>query len=124
MQCPYCESQAVVKNGKYNLKDGRAVQHHLCKDCGKRFSAKTGTPMSRLRTPAEVVAMALKMRSEGLGVRASGRVLGKSHSAILRWEGRVASQEDSWSPPAPTNSEVRLENDELYTRVGENVPPQ
>ena len=79
--------------------------------------------MARLRTPAETVAMALKMRSEGLGVRASGRVLGKSHSAILRWEGRVAAQENSWSPSAPSNSEVSLENDELYTRVGENLPP-
>jgi hypothetical protein len=38
--------------------------------------------MSRLRTPANVVSFALKMRTEGMGIRASGRVLEKSHTSI------------------------------------------
>lgn len=80
--------------------------------------------MARLRTPTSIVSIALKMRGEGMGVRASGRVLTKSHSTILRWQQRLAQQVDSWSPPAPKGSEVTLENDELYTRVGENLPPQ
>lgn len=80
--------------------------------------------MARLRTPTSIVSIALKMRGEGMGVRASGRVLTKSHSTILRWQQRLAQQADSWSPPAPKGSEVTLENDELYTRVGENLPPQ
>ena len=80
--------------------------------------------MARLRTPTSIVSIALKMRGEGMGVRASGRVLTKSHSTILRWQQRLAQQSDAWSPPAPEGSEVTLENDELYTRVGENLPPQ
>jgi hypothetical protein len=60
-----------------------------------------------------------RSRSEAKGVRASGRVLNKSHSTILRWQQRLAEQADAWSPPAPEGSEVTLENDELYTRVGE-----
>ena len=40
--------------------------------------------MSRLRTPA--VSLALKMRSEEMGIRASGRVLKKSHASIMGWE--------------------------------------
>jgi hypothetical protein len=79
--------------------------------------------MARLRTAPEVVALGLKMRSEGMGVRASGRVLEKSHSTIIRWEERVRAQEKSWSPPAPVQSDVTIESDELYTRVGENLPP-
>jgi hypothetical protein len=80
--------------------------------------------MARLRTPTATVSIALKMRSEGMGVRASGRVLDKSHSTILRWQQRVAQQEADWAPGAPTTEDVTLENDELYTRVGENLPPQ
>ena len=124
MKCPQCQSQKVVKNGKYRLKDKREIQHYLCKECRKRFSDKTGTPMAGLRTSPEVVAIALKMRSEGMGIRASGRVLEKSHSTIIRWEERVRLQEPSWSPPAPANRDITIESDELYTRVGENLPPQ
>jgi hypothetical protein len=29
-----------------------------------------------------------------------------------------------WSPPAPEGGEVTIEGDELYTRVGENLPPR
>jgi transposase-like protein len=123
MQCPYCQSQSVVKNGNYSLRDGSEIQHYLCKACGKRFSDKTGTPMSGLGTPSAIVSIGLKMRGEGMGVRASSRVLDKSHSTILRWEGRMAAQASQWSPPAPENGEVTLESDELYTRVGENLPP-
>lgn len=114
----------MVKNGTYGLQDGNRVQHYRCKECGKRFSDKTGTPISRLRTPATTVSIALKMRGEGMGVRASSRVLDVSHSTILRWENRVAQQEQQWSPPAPEESDVTLEHDELYTRVEKNHPPQ
>ncbi len=79
-------------------------------------SEKTSTPMARLRTSPEIVAMALRMRGEGMGVRASSRVLDKSHSTLLRWEERMARQASQWSPPAPAGKEVTLERDQLYTR--------
>ena len=123
MQCFHCQSPKVIKNGQYRLQDGNAIQHYLCKACNKRFSNKTGTAMARLRTPTSVVSTALKMRKEGMGVRASSRVLDKSHSTILRWESRMAAQAAEWSPPAPQGGDVTLEHDELYTRVGENLPP-
>ena len=123
MQCPHCNSQSVVKNGKYSLQDGTMIQHYLCRACSKRCSDKTGTPMAGLRTPASIVSIALKMRGDGMGVRASSRVLDKSHSTILRWEARMAAQAAQWSPSAPVESDVTLENDELYTRVGENLSP-
>jgi transposase-like protein len=123
MQCPFCHIQAVVKNGKYSLRDGSQIQHHLCKACAQRFRQKTGTPMAGLRTSTELVAIALRMRGEGMGVRASSRVLDKSHSTILRWEERMAKQASQWSPAAPRGGDVTLESDELYTRVGENLPP-
>jgi transposase-like protein len=123
MQCFHCQSAKVIKNGKYRLQDGSAIQHYLCKACNKRFSDKTGTPMARLRTPTSLVSIALKMRGEGMGVRASSRVVDKSHSTILGWETRMAAQAVEWSPPAPQGGDVTLEHDELYTHASENLPP-
>lgn len=56
--------------------------------------------MARLRTPTMVVCAALNVRTEGLGVRATGRSFGKSHSTIIRWEQRLAAQASQWSVPA------------------------
>ena len=79
--------------------------------------------MSRLRTPASVISLALKMRSEGMQMRASGRVLEKSHISIMKWEQKMADQAPQWNPSAPAGSDVTIEGDEVYTRVGENLPP-
>lgn len=70
-----------------------------------------------------VVSLALNVRTEGMGVRATGRSFGKSHSTISRWERRLAKQASHWSPPAPEGADVTLEGDEVYTRVSENLPP-
>jgi len=105
------------------MKDQSIQQRYLCQGCGKCFNERTNTPMARLRTPATVVAAAINVRTEGLGVRATGRSFGKSHSTIIRWEQRLAEQVEQWSPPAPDGCDITLEGDEVYTRVGENLPP-
>lgn len=79
--------------------------------------------MARLRTSSTIVALAMNVRTEGMGVRATGRSVGKSHSSILRWEQRLANQASQWSPPAPEQADITVEGDEVYTRVGENLPP-
>ncbi len=124
MDCPYCQSQQVTKRGFDKLQDGSSIQRYRCKDCGKRFNERTGTPMARLRTSSAVVSYAVNARTEGMGARAAGRTFGKSHSTILRWEHRLAAQATNWSPPAPEGADVTVEGDEVYTRVGENLPPQ
>jgi transposase-like protein len=70
MECPHCQSQKIVKNGKDYHQDGKAIQNYLCKSCGKRLNERKGTSMSRLKTPANIVFFALKMRTEGMGIRA------------------------------------------------------
>jgi transposase-like protein len=123
MTCIYCESERVVKNGTKKLKTGQVIQNYLCRDCGRQFNERSGTPMARLRTELKTVEMALKVRGEGLGIRATGRVLDKAPSSITKWEERLSSQLRAWSPPAPKGGEVTIEGDEVYTRVGENLPP-
>jgi transposase-like protein len=123
MKCPKCESEQIVKNGKVNLKDKSSIQKYRCRACTQRFNQRTGTPMARLRTPVMLVEMAIKARTEGMGVRATGRVLDKSHSTISRWEQRLAAKVEKWSPAAPSGAEITIEGDEVYTRVGENLSP-
>ena len=124
MNCVYCQSEQVVKNGIKTLKSNQVLQRYLCKTCGRRFNERSGTPMARLRTPVSTIEMALNARHEGLGVRAAGRVVGKSPSTITDWEERVSTHLPGWSPSAPEGGEVTIEGDELYTRVAENLPPR
>lgn len=124
MNCLHCQSERVVKNGTKTLKTGQRIQNYLCNECGRRFNERSGTPMSRLRTPVEVVEMALKVRGEGLGLRATARVLGKSPNSITGWEEHLSAQLSEWSPPAPDESDITVEGDEVYTRVGKNLSPR
>jgi len=50
----------------------------------------------------------LNVRTEGLGIRATGRAFGKSHSTVIRWEQRLAQQAAQWSPEAPIGADVTL----------------
>ena len=43
---------------------------------------------------------------------------------LFAFERRVAKQVVQWSPVAPDGADITLEGDEVYTRVGENLPPQ
>lgn len=123
MQCVHCSSKRVVKNGTKTLKSHEVLQRYLCRDCKRRFNERSGTPMAGLRTPVATVEMAFKARHEGLGVRATARVVGKSASCITAWEKRLSQQLTHWSPNTPDGGTVTMEGDELYTRVGENLPP-
>ena len=123
MRCPHCQSEKTVKNGTAKLKDNSRRQNYRCRNCNKRFNERTNTPMARLRTPVETVSAAINVRGEGLGVRATGRSFGKSHATIIRWERRLQTQGGEWSPPAPEKSDITVEGDEVYTRVGKNHSP-
>jgi hypothetical protein len=78
--------------------------------------------MHRLRKSVEQVERTLKMRSEGLGLRASGRVETLSPTTVGLWERRLAAKLQDWSPPAPAGSDITIEGDEVYTRVEKNHP--
>ena len=41
----------------------------------------------------------------------------------MRWEQKLANQAEQWSPDAPAGGDVTIEGDEIYTHVGENLPP-
>jgi transposase-like protein len=78
-QCPYfgitdARIHALVGDGKH----GRAeqIQTFRCQACRTRFSARRGTPLYRLKTPSQQVAVVLTALAEGLDPSAAERVFG------------------------------------------------
>lgn len=74
-----------------------------------------------LRTPAQTVWSALRARSEGCGVRASGRLVGKTHGAVIGWENRAMRLEAQLPAEFSAEFEPIIESDELYTKVHNNT---
>lgn len=70
--CKYCESEAVVRFGKY-----REEQLYWCRSCRRKF--KAGDNAFQMKTPAHQVSAALDMYYEGLGIEAIRRQMQKEH---------------------------------------------
>jgi transposase-like protein len=121
MECPYCNGACLSKAGK-GRREGQTVQRYWCLDCKRRFSDRAGTAMHGIHKPVEQVERVLKMRSESLGVRAAGRVEAISPATVILWEKRLASKAKDWSPPAPPESGITREGDEVYTKIEKNHP--
>jgi hypothetical protein len=78
--------------------------------------------MHGLRSTREEVISALHARSEGVGLRAAGRLVKKRHPTIAAWEARAKKLGEYLETKAPADYVVLLESDELYTKVGKNHP--
>ncbi len=81
--------------------------------------------MEGIKSPISRVACALKLRSEGLGLRTTGRVLQANKRTITEWERRFADQKESLMLYAFCHEFVSLtfEGDELYAIVGKRTAP-
>ena len=89
-QCPYfgitdAHIHALVGDGKH----GRAepIQTFRCQACHTTFSARRHTPLYRLKTPSQQVAMVLTARAFGLDPSAAERVFGYRQATITRLSG-------------------------------------
>jgi transposase-like protein len=107
MQCPYCTRAHLNKAGK-GCGQRQSVQLYWCIDYNRRFSDRAGTPMHRLHRSVEQVKRVLKMRSEGLGVRASSRVETISPATVILWGKRFASKSQDRSPPTSTGCHITI----------------
>ena len=58
--CPHCKAERVSRHGHAN-----GLQRYRCRDCGKTFSALTGTPLCGLHKRGKWLAQAEALR-EGL----------------------------------------------------------
>ena len=81
--------------------------------------------MEHLKTPLSKVASVLRVRSEGLGLRATARVFGIHKNTVADWEERFAAQKGPLMLYAVCHEFISLtfEGDELYTVIGARCDP-
>jgi len=74
---------ALVGDGKH----GRAerIQTFRCQACRTTFTSRRNTPLYRLKTPSNQVAMVLSALAEGLDPSAASRVFGSRQTTITTW---------------------------------------
>jgi hypothetical protein len=84
---------ALVGDGKH----GRAeqIQTFRCQACRATFSARRDTPLYRLKTPSQQVAVVLSALAEGLDPSAAARVFGYRQATITTWLSRAGQHAQS-----------------------------
>ena len=84
MNCKYCNSEKVVKNGSI-----KGTQVYKCKECGKRFFSNG--KFARMKNDKNIVVAALNFYYDGLSLRKAQRNLEQifgekvSQVTILNW---------------------------------------
>ena len=91
MKCTHCESDRLVKNGTSR----HGNQRWLCRQCGKTFGE-----CDRRKVSPEKRASALRHYLEGVGQRATERLVGVSHNSAMNWvlgevEGKALARADA-----------------------------
>ena len=125
LKCPNCRSSSTSGFRNYDTLHNGTRQLFRCRTCNRLFAETCNTAMENLKTPISKVASALRLRSEGLGLRATGRVLNSNKSTIAKWEKLFADQKATLMLYAFCHEFVSLtfEGDELYTIVGKRTDP-
>jgi transposase-like protein len=107
MKCPHCESEKIVKNGISR----HGHQRWICRGCEKTFGEK-----DKRRVDPAKKEQALAYYLEGVGLRATERLLGVSHNSVMNW---VLEEVAGKILPSLESDEVKwVEADELWTYVG------
>jgi transposase-like protein len=77
-----------VRNGKKPDRRGRLRQRYLCRACGRDFCAATFSTSYWLRKPHLLRLIAIHI-TEGNGIRQTARILGVSHTTVMRHVARL-----------------------------------
>jgi IS1 family transposase/transposase-like protein len=127
-QCTYfgntdAHFHALVGDGKH----GRAepIQTFRCQACRITFTSRRNTPLYRLKTPSQQVAVVLSALAEGLDPSAASRVFGFRLATITTWLTRAG--EHAQTLHKRSFSHLRLPHiqlDELRTRLRSHTQVQ
>ena len=108
----------VVSNGTYRSRSTGKARLFLCRTCGKAFSSGTGTAFFGLRTPKQRILIGLRLLAEGLGLRATCRVLRIKLDTIRKWLAVAALRCEQVSDLLLRNLKLsQVQVDELWTFV-------
>jgi len=72
----------IAIRGKYGKDKSRNLLY--CRTCGKRFAASQATALFGLHLPAETIRQIIHHAAEGVGVRATARLLGMDKDTVNR----------------------------------------
>ncbi len=91
-QCSYfgisdVRVHALVGDGRHG--QAERIQTFRCQACRTTFSARRSTPLYRLKTPSQQIAMVLSALAEGLDPSAAERVFGFRQATIITWLSRA-----------------------------------
>jgi IS1 family transposase len=120
-QCSYfgitdASIHALVGDGKH----GRAeqIQTFRCQACRITFTARRNTPLYRLKTPSQQVAIVLSALAEGLDASAAERVFGYRQATITTWLSRAGEHAHTLHERFFCHLHLpHLQLDELRTRL-------
>jgi len=125
-QCPYfgitdAHIHALVGDGRH----GRAeqIQTFRCQACHTTFTSRRNTPLYRLKTPSQKVAMVLSALAEGLDPSAAERVFGSRHATIITWLTRAGKHAGLFHERCFRNLHLpHLQLDKIRTRLRRSNP--
>ena len=107
---------ALVGDGKHGCAE--RIQTFRCQACHSTFSARRNTPLYRLKTPSQQVAMVLSALAEGLDPSAASRVFGFRQGTITSWLSRAGEHAQTLHERFFSNLHLpHLQLDELRTRL-------
>jgi len=110
---------------KYVIRSGEERQLYKCNACDSCFSETKNTVPEGLKTPVFRIIMILNALSEGMGINAVTRVFFVGKNSIYRWQERLSSLQQTLMLYSLCRQFIQsiVEGDELYTKIGKNVPP-
>lgn len=88
--CSTLPTQSLIRHSHLHTRRG-TTQRWRCKDCGRTFTRRTGTPYHRLRNPPSRFDRVAQMIVEGSSKAAISRVNDISPSTVDRWSERAAA---------------------------------
>jgi transposase-like protein/IS1 family transposase len=124
--CPHCLSEQIEEYSVYETKHNERRKLYQCIECHQVFSETKGTFLEGLKKPISFITRVLQARSEGLGFNATCRLFEISKNTLLNWERRLADLKGPLMIYALLHTFLSqlIEGDEVYTKVGKNVPAE
>ena len=120
--CPSCQCRELKPHTLYGTMNYGERAIYRCTACGRYFSPTTNTFLAGIKKP---IIHVIKARSEGIGLNAACRTFGLAKNTVLDWERRFSCIKQTLLLYSLLHTYLKLiiEGDELYTKVGKNVPP-
>ncbi len=124
LSCPECHGETLKESRIYETENNGSRMLYECVECENVFSETKGSFLEGLVKPISLIVLALKSRSEGTGVNATCRIFDIAKNTLLSWERKFADLKETLMLYALmfTFLDQVIEGDELYTKVGKNVP--